>query len=264
MKCPSCGAEASGKFCASCGNPLKVKKCPSCGAGLSPGSRFCTGCGKALPGGGSGGAKGSGAKAQTPGGNSNLAWWVAGVLLVVVIIALGYPVLTRNNGPEGGGAVPPGMGGSTGGSGLVDLTTMTIEEQGTILFNRVMASSSAGDTADVDFFLPKALIIYEEINPTDPDGLYHYALLYQVGVEYDAALAKALEGLAQTPDYLLLLAVAGEASAGLGDEDGAREFYSHFLDVYDAEMALLRPGYEHHQTIFPIYREEAQAFLNRE
>jgi len=26
-------------------------------------------------------------------------------------------------------------------------------------------------------------------------------------------------------------------------------------------MALLRPGYEHHQTIFPIYRDEARAFL---
>lgn len=160
-----------------------------------------------------------------------------------------------------GNAAPPGMGGSTEGGGLVDLTTMTLEEQGTVLFNRVMRSNSAGDTADVAFFLPKALVIYEQLNPTDPDGLYHYALLFQVGGDFEAALAKAQEGLAQVPDYLLLLAVAAEASDALGDTAGARELYSHFLNVYDSEMALMRPGYEHHQPIFPSYREEARIFL---
>ena len=269
MKCPSCGAEASGKFCASCGSPLGAKKCRSCGAQVPEGSRFCTGCGKPM-------ARGGGAKGQrpqghgaggripedpVPGGNANLAWWVAGALLVVVLFSLGYPVLTRNSG-QGAGVAPPGMGGATGGGGAVDLTTMSLEEQGTILFNRVMGSSSAGDTADVAFFLPKALVIYGELNPTDPDGLYHYALLYQVGGDFEAALAKAQEGLAQIPDYLLLLAVAAEAYLGLGDEAAAREMYTHFLDVFDFEMGQLRPGYEHHQNIFPVYRDEAEAFLS--
>ena len=261
MKCPSCGAAASGNFCASCGNSLMAKKCPSCGAGVPVDSRFCTGCGKSLPGGG--GSKGQGAKVAGSGENPKLAWWVAGVLLVVALFALGYPALTRSSEPGGAGAVPQGMGGGTEGGGLVDLTTMSLEEQGTILFNRVMGSSSSGDTADVEFFLPKALVIYEQLKPTDPDGLYHYALLHQVGGDFEAALAKAQEGLVQIPDYLLFLAVAAEASVGLGDEDGAREWYSHFLEVYEVEMGLLRPGYEHHQTIFPVYREEAQAFLNQ-
>jgi len=154
------------------------------------------------------------------------------------------------------------MGGTTEGTSAVDLTTMSLEEQGTILFNRVMGSSSAGDTADVTFFLPKALVIYGQLAPTDPDGLYHYALLHQVGGDFEAALAKAEEGLAQIPDYLLLLAVAAEASAGLGDAAGAAEMYRHFLDVYDVEMGQLRPGYEHHQNIFPVYRDEAEAFLS--
>ena len=266
MKCPSCGAAASGNYCASCGKALKVKKCPSCGAEVPTGTRFCIACGRAVTKGGGGKARSSGAPVTplppAPGGNANPAWWVAGALLVVVLFSLGYPVLSRSNDPGGGAAAPPGMGGATGGSGAVDLTTMSLEEQGTILFNRVMASSSAGDAADVEFFLPKALFIYEQLNPTDPDGLYHYALLYQVGGEFAAALEKAQEGLAQIPDYLLLLAVAAEASQGLGDEAGARELYRHFLEVYDSEMTLLRPGYEHHQTIFPIYRDEAQAFLN--
>jgi tetratricopeptide (TPR) repeat protein len=155
------------------------------------------------------------------------------------------------------------MGGGAGNAGLVDLTTMSLEEQGTILFNRVMASSSAGDTADVTFFLPKALIIYGQLDPSDQDGLYHFALLHQVGEDYEAALATARRGLADVPDYLLLLAVVGEASAASGDMEGAREAYQHFLDVYDTEMGLMRPGYEHHQTIFPVYREAAAAFLNQ-
>ena len=270
MKCPSCGAEASGNFCASCGNPLNPKKCPSCGTGVPSGTRFCTGCGKALAGGGGGGppkartrgVQAGGPRNETSGSNNKLAWWVAGTLLVVVLFVLGYPVLTRGSAATGGMPAPGSMGGAGGGAGLVDLTTMSLDEQGTILFNRVMGSSSAGDSADVEFFLPKALVIYEQLNPTDPDGLYHYALLNQVGGDFEAALAKAQEGLAQIPDYLLLLAVAAEASVGLGDEAGAGELYRHYLDVYDVEMALLRPGYEHHQTIFPIYRDEAQAFLN--
>jgi len=192
--------------------------------------------------------------------------------MVVLFIALGYPVLTRDDGTVGGGAAPPGMGGATGGQGAVDLTTMPLEEQGNRLFNNVMNSSTVGDTAGVAFWLPKALIIYDQLAPTDPDGLYHFALLHQVGGDFEAALAKAEEGLAQIPDYLLLLAVAAEASVGLGDLAGARELYSHFLDVYDAEMALLnvfdaemelmRPGYEHHENIFSVYRDEAQAFLS--
>lgn len=202
------------------------------------------------------------AESPTSGGSGNLAWWVSGGLLVVVLFALGYPALTRTSTPSGRMEAPAGMGGSAGNSELVDLTTMSLEEQGTILFNRVMGSSSAGDSADVEFFLPKALVIYEQLNPVDPDGLYHYALLHQVGGDHEAAFAKAQEGLAQVPDYLLLLAVAAEASAGLGNEAEARRLYRNFLDAYDTEMSLPRPGYEHHQAIFPVYRAEAEGFLN--
>jgi tetratricopeptide (TPR) repeat protein len=200
-----------------------------------------------------------------PPGNAKLAWWVAGGLLVVTLVALGYPVLTRGSSPAGGmggGTAPSGMGGRSGGAGAVDLTTMTLEEQGTILFNRVMSSSSNGDVADVDFFLPKALIIYEQINPTDPDGLYHYALLYMVGEDYESALAKVREGLAQVPDYVLLLGVGGEAAIGLGDSALAKDFYTHLLEVYDTEVGMSRIGYDHHQPMFPAYRAAAEAFLS--
>jgi tetratricopeptide (TPR) repeat protein len=138
---------------------------------------------------------------------------------------------------------------------------MPLEVLDTLLFNRVMRSQAMGDTAEVNFFVPKALSIYEQIDPTDPDGLFHFALLNLAGGHYEEALAKAQQGLEEIPDYVLLLAAAAEASIGLGDMEAARGFYAHLLEVYDAELALMRPGYEHHQAIFPVYLEEARAFL---
>ena len=194
-----------------------------------------------------------------------MAWWVAGALLVVTLIALGYPILTRDSQAPGagGGAVPPGMGSGGGapGTSAVDLTTMSLEQQGTLLFNRVMTSSTNGDVADVEFFLPKALVIYEQINPTDPDGLYHYALLHMVGNDFESALTSVGEGLAQVPDYVLLLGVGGEAALGLGDTAAARDYYEHLLEVYDVELGMSRVGYDLHQPMFPTYRTAAVAFL---
>ncbi len=260
MQCPSCGAEASGNFCSACGAALKTEQCPKCGAEVLASGRFCTACGSSLSKGVGGSSPADPQKAASA--NATMAWWVAGAAMVIVLLVLGYPALTRGEGAEGTGGAPPGMGTPSGGAGAVDLTTMSLEDQSTVLFNRVMTSSSAGDTADVAFFQPKALVIYEQLAPTDPDGLYHFALLHQVGGDHAAAVAKAQEGLAQVPTYLLLLAVAAESSAALGDAESARSLYSRFLEVYDEEMGLLRPGYEHHQPIFTVYRSEAEAFLS--
>lgn len=194
----------------------------------------------------------------TPGGlPENLGWWAAGVLLVVAVVALALPVLWRGDEGETASEAAPSAASS------VDLTTMSLEEQATLLFNRVMTSHSTLDTADVAFFLPKALLIHQELNPTDADGLYHFALLHMVAGDYPAALEKAQEGLRQNPDYLLLLAVAAEAHLALGDSSKAGEAYQRLLEVYDAEMAMVRPGYDHHSRILPTYREEARAFLAR-
>lgn len=275
MQCSSCGAEASGKFCSSCGEALSLESCPSCGGSVLPGTRFCTGCGNALDEGlkpiqaSGSGRPGTGAgvsqkdPAATGPGSQKLVWWAVAGIMVILLFSLGYPAVTGGPPAPGTGGAPPGMGGGSEPAGAVDLTTMSLEEQGTILFNRVMASSSAGDTADVSFFLPKALTIYAQLDPSDPDGLYHFALLHQVGEDFEAALVTARRGLVDVPDYLLLLAVVGESSVASGDMEGAREAYQHFLDVYETEMGLIRPGYEHHQAIFPVYREAAEAFLNR-
>lgn len=296
MKCPSCGAEASGKFCSSCGTKLQGESCTACGSTLLPGAKFCNNCGapagrkggapagsngqavtgrgrdaarkeglRAHPGraGGRPGDPGQAGAPQAPpprAGDARLAWWVAGGALVVLLVVLGYPVLTGSS-DSGSPGVPGGAPAPS--QQAVDLTTMSLEEQATRLFNRVMMSSSAGDTADVAFFLPKALTIYEQLAPSDPDGIYHVVLLLLVGGDHEGALAKAQEGLAQEPDYLLLLASAAEAAAGLGDDEAAVGYFTHFLRVYDSEMGQARPGYDHHSQMLPVYRETAQAFVGQ-
>jgi hypothetical protein len=185
---------------------------------------------------------------------------VAGGALFALLVVLGYPILNRSSESTEPG-LPAGAPGSS--QQAVDLTTMPLEEQATRLFNRVMASSSAGDTADVAFFLPKALTIYEQLAPTDSDGIYHVVLLLLVGGDREGALAKAQEGLMEQPDYLLLLAAAAEAALGLGDEEAARGYYTHFLRVYDSEMGSARPGYDHHSQMLPVYHETARAFVGQ-
>jgi predicted amidophosphoribosyltransferase len=49
IACPKCGYENSNgaKFCSGCGKPLPGLKshCPKCGKELDSGAKFCSGCG---------------------------------------------------------------------------------------------------------------------------------------------------------------------------------------------------------------------------
>lgn len=51
IRCRSCGPrpESDALFCSSCGRSLTVGGCSTCGAPLIPGSKFCEGCGTAVP-----------------------------------------------------------------------------------------------------------------------------------------------------------------------------------------------------------------------
>jgi hypothetical protein len=182
--------------------------------------------------------------------------------MVIVVFQLGYPALRRNAGvgvPERGSSMPSGGAEATS----VDLSVMPLEEQALTLFDRVMRSASVGDTADVSFFLPKALVVHEQLAPEDADGIFHFTLLHLAGNDHRGALEKAREGLERVPEHLLLLAAAGEAAAALGDTAAATEYYGRYVESYETEMGRVRSGYEHHQPLFPIYLQEARAFLGQ-
>ena len=249
MKCPSCGTAAEGgRFCANCGAALGTAQCPSCGHQPPAGARFCNQCGTAM-GGGRAGAGDSG---------TQVAWWMAGALLVGLILVIAYPVY----GPGRGVTPPPVAGrptiGPVVGAAPPDLSSMTPRERADRLFNRVMAAASADDSAEVVFFLPMAIDAHEQAEPLDTDGKFHLVLLRLTGQFNAEALEGAEEILSEQPNHLLGLAMAGDASLALGDSASARGYYRRWSDAYESEIVKDLLEYRDHGSMFPSLRAKAE------
>jgi tetratricopeptide (TPR) repeat protein len=253
MYCPRCGESADGAYCAACGAPQHGAACRGCGTALGSGARFCTACGAA-----------AGVEAR-----SNVAWYVAGASLAVLILVLLFPVLRPAPGVNAfqrTGAIdaPPGgalTGGTAGAPMQTGPLTGTIREQADRLFNRVMQARSEGDQAQAEFFLPMALTAYHEAGPLDHDGLYHLSILEHAAGNAAGALATAQRILADEPKHLLALGIAAEAALDAGNTDAARGFYRRILDSFEAEQTRDLPEYLDHARIMPEYRDAARQFL---
>src|SRR5688572_33334988 len=76
MTCPSCNAEATGKFCSNCGAPLAGAACAACRAPLTPGAKFCHRCGTPA---------GLSAATRQSGVGNALPWSVAAIALLALI-----------------------------------------------------------------------------------------------------------------------------------------------------------------------------------
>lgn len=260
--CPQCEAEVKGAgFCPHCGASLEPRQCPSCGESAPAGSRFCTNCGSSLTAPPSGSGSGS--------GDGSLGWWVAGLVMVALILFLVVPVLSPDRGLLEEGATPGASpGGSTGGAGgdlgpapNVDISSMTPRQAADRLFDRVMRAGEAGDTAQVVNFLPMAIAAYERARPLDSDGIFHLSVLQRTANQFEAALRTASTGLEEAPDHLLLLSAAAQAAAELGDTATAEEHYSHLLDVWDEERNSGLEDYQVHSALLPQIQNDARDFL---
>lgn len=263
--CPRCGEPASGNFCATCGANLQVKACPNCGAKPEPGARFCTRCGSAMTGGGSGpvGAQAAASSRDGGGGDSQIGWWAAGGLLVVLMMVVAWPILRPDEvgGPPTGGtgaAVSSG-GGPASGASSVDITSMTPREAADALYNRVMRYASAGDSANLVAFMPMAIGAHERAQPMDVDGHFHLASLQLLAGDFAGALATSRSALEEAPNHLLANYSAAQAAAEMGDEATAREHYQAILDHWDAEMSSGNIDYESHADMMDGIRQTAQA-----
>ena len=78
VKCPSCGAQTSGKFCSECGAPLGETTCSKCGAKNPPRAKFCGDCGTPIAGGG----RRLNVSAQPTPRGDRTAWYVAGIAVL--------------------------------------------------------------------------------------------------------------------------------------------------------------------------------------
>jgi len=248
MKCPVCQSEAPGAYCPACGAPVDGARCKSCEAPLLGGANFCTRCGEPV----------------RPAA-SRLPWYVAGGAVVALIVALLAPGLRS-------GRAAPGFGGAAGpipaeagafDAGRAPPLTGSPREQADRLFNRVMQAQAQGDTAQVSFFLPMAVLAYRQAGDLDHDGLYHLSVLETASGDPASGRATAERILRDAPDHLLALAVAAQAAAALGDDAGARGYYERLLAAFETEAEKPVPEYSDHAQILPVYRSEARAFLGR-
>jgi tetratricopeptide (TPR) repeat protein len=262
--CPQCGKTASGNFCQHCGAALGGRFCNQCGSELRAGARFCNHCG--APAGAGGGAAAApvaahrAAAAATLGG-SNLPWWIAGVAMFGLILAVGLSVVSAG-GPESGGATGGAAGGDpAAGTSSIDLNSMTPREAADRLFDRVMRTAADGDSAGARAFVPMAIQAYQLVEPLDLDGLVHVSMLQSTGMRYEDALATAEQILVAEPDHVLGLGSAADALRALGRTDEATERYRRLLEVYDAEVARQLPEHAAHDNLMLIKRDEARAFL---
>ena len=245
MKCPSCGTAAEGgRFCANCGTALGKPECPRCGNTPPAGARFCNQCGTTM---------GASPTASRTSGNQPV-WWVAGALLLGLVLVIAYPVY----GPGRAAPAPPAAVGPAAGPSPPDLTSMSSREAADRLFDRVMRAESADNATEVVQFLPMAIAAYGLVETLDADGRFHWALLHLMGQFTVEALENAEETLSQQPDHLFGLATAGDASLALGDSASAREYYRRWWDAYEAERAKNLVEYQEHEGVFPEMRATAE------
>lgn len=262
--CPSCGKAASGNFCQNCGASLGGRFCNKCGAKVPGGAGFCNQCGAPAKGGSGPQVTRKEAVVATVGG-SNAAWWAGGAVMFALILIVGW-TMTRPAGPAvapGGGAptgMPPASGVPATGQSTLDLSTMTPREAADRLFDRVMRTIAAGDTAGAVSFQPMAVQAYQAVEPLDLDGLFHQSLLEML-VDPSAALATAERILAVEPDHILGLGAAAEAALGSGDEARASEMYAQIVEVYGAQATRPLVEYQGHTGLMTQYLTAAQAFL---
>lgn len=259
MTCPTCGVEATGRFCSNCGAALDAE-CRECGKGVPAGARFCNHCGSPVASVGTTGDSGTGD------GPSPLALIAGGltVLIAVVGILLLWPRISGENqiatasGSSADLQPVPGPDPSS-----VDLSSMSPEEAALRLFNRVMSSVSAGDSASARQFAPMAISAYEMVADPTIDDRYHIAVLYLVNADPEGARAVTREILDQIPTHLFGLYTAAQAELLMGNREGAIELYAEFLDNFEEESAIERPEYVDHAVLLPAMFEDATRMVNQ-
>ena len=196
-----------------------------------------------------------GSPTRAGGSGNQVAWWMAGTLLLGLILVIAYPVY----GPGWAAAPPPVAAGPVAGAAGVDLSSMTPREAADRLFNRVMTAVAADDSTEVVSFLPMAIRALELAEPLDTDGKFHLVLLRLTGQFNVEALAGAEEILSGQPNHLLGLAMAGDASIALGDSASARAYYGRWLDAYETETGKDLLEYRDHSPMFPEMQVTAEA-----
>lgn len=241
MQCPSCGADAGGKFCSTCGARLNAAACAACGAALSPGAKFCHACGAPARAGG-----GAARPVQT---RNLVPWLLAGGAVVALLVVLVVTLLRPGAAPA-----PAAGPGPAAGAGPVDLASLSPREAADRLFNRVMSADERGLNDTARFFAPMALSAYGMLDELDADARYHVGLLSLVTDDHASALAQADTLARLVPGHLYAAILRAEVARARGDPAALRAAEQAFLDHYEAEIAAGRREYGEHPGLLERFR----------
>ncbi len=258
-RCPACGAEASGAFCARCGAVLGPRRCAACSAELSSRARFCHRCGQPV---GPGAAPAGGTAARS----EQTAWIVAGGLAVLLVAAIVWRVERGTAAPvvpdmANPGAAAPFTSGRSAGP-APDISAMSPRERFDRLFNRIMSAAERGDSGTVATFTPMALGAYSQLDTVDIDARYHAALLLLQAGGVPAALALADTIEAAQPGHLFGYLIRGTAADLAQNDTMRRQAYRDFLAHLGAEEKANRPEYREHQPAIDAFRKQAEKAVN--
>lgn len=261
VTCPSCHAEATGKFCSSCGASLVGTKCAACGATLTPGAKFCHRCGAGAGGSAAGSATAGNAGAPDPHSfSSALPWGVAAIALVALVALVAGQRFGRSQGDAaqaaGGGvggntAVAP-FAGATGNGQAPDISNLTPAEAASRLYDRVMAAHENGHADTVQMFAPMAMTAYEMIGALNFDQRYDLGRIAAVAGDEEVARAQADTILAKDPNHLLGLILAGNAAHMRKDAAAERSYHAKLVAAAPAERAKKLDEYSLHANDIAI------------
>lgn len=251
MTCPSCGAQAEGRFCSSCGSPLEGALCAGCGSSLTPGAKFCHRCGTAV---------GSAPAAAARGPGSALPWAVAGIALLALIALIAGRNFSARPGSSldaPSNALPvPGLddrgtadaGGAPAGMRAPDISQMSPQERADRLFDRVMRLASEGKPDSVQVFAPMAIQAFQMIGQLDADQRYDLGRLGEIIGDGSLAAAQADTILQQQPTHLLGLLLGARAASVNGDAKAEADFERRFRQAEPSESKRNLPEYQRHRA----------------
>lgn len=149
------------------------------------------------------------------------------------------------------------------GPSSVDLASMTPREAADRLYNRVMAATENGNTAEAMQFAPMALQAYDRVGPLDNDARYHVALIHLVMGDIKGARVQLTELKRAVPNHLLALMLEEQIAVQSGDKAAAVRADKAFLAAYDKEIATGRVEYQEHRNGIERFRQAAQASVGK-
>jgi hypothetical protein len=248
IQCPGCGKPAAGNFCSHCGAPI-VSVCPSCDTEVKPGSRVCHECGESF----------TAPAAPAPWSAQTIAPWAAlGIATIALVVAL-VPLFGRGKSAEPPAPLFPPLSSTVPAPGQsVDLASMSPRQAADRLFNRVMAASENGDTAEALRFAPMAIQAYDNLGGLDNDARYHVALLHITAGDFKSARVQVDMLRLSSPNHLLAFMLEHQIAERSGNKDSVAQAYKAFLAAYNAEIAMGREEYQDHMKTIERFRKTAQ------